>query len=221
MKKQFNDFANRCPFGPLWVFCGGGTAIFFSVYFIPQPCAWIPAVVGLLLLVLFVCFLIFCRSEDRVAIGTAGPATIGPLLAHLYVKYRAPALEPVLKGDGDMLIQLAFFFASLFGAAVYIFVVFGEKPSRYSPHKNRTCFIIFGLVLLGISLIDLTNSSALIQGPPLAFGIEAPPLTSLTLCRLGLALLSVILATWPKSAQELPKEAAGVGISDRNKHDLA
>jgi hypothetical protein len=202
MKRRVNVFIDRFTFGPLILFAGGGLAVFASMYVFPAPPGpLIAAIIGSILLSLFVVFLSLYRSGDRGAIGAAAPATIGPFLAHLYVKYRAPHLLTVLNSGGDLLIQLAFFFASLFGAAVYMFVMFGEDNVHHRTEKIRTCFVLFFIVFTVITIFDITDQAG-IAGPPITSWIDAPRLTCLTVSRTVLALLSVVVASWPKSCEE-------------------
>lgn len=203
MKKYVNDLILRYPFAPLITFAGGSSFLFALTYSLSKPWALAAMGAGVTLLLCFVVFLFLCRSGDRVAIGTAGPAIAGPLLAHLYVKYRAPQLQSFLQNGGDTLIQLAFFFGALFGAAAYVFSMFGKVNA---PHVSRKCqlsFIIFILVLGMGMLFDFTSQQGR-PGPDIllfSFHIEAPRLTSLTLGRMILALLSIVSATWPERQQ--------------------
>lgn len=184
-------------FVPLYFFTGGATLAIIVVYCTPPPWPLVATTIGAVLLVLFGVFLFRYRSGDRVAIGSAGPALLGPILAQFYVKFRAPHLESVLHNGGDLLIQLAFFFASLFGAAAYMFVLFAEDEEQHRAKKTSICFGILLVVLLYMSFFNLTDTSSP-AGPLIAFGIVAPPLTHLTCARIGVALISIVVAAWPK-----------------------
>lgn len=202
MNRHRDELVRRYPFGPVLVFGLGGTLAFACIYtFTTPPGPLIAALVGVVLLCLFVAFLAFCRTGHRGAIGTAAPAIIGPALASLYVTHRAPHLLPVLHGGGDLLIQLAFFFATLFGAAAYMFVMFGEKEVHHKTRKMQVVFVLFVVVILVLVFCDIT-SQAFRPGPPIAFGISAPDLSWLTVARVGLALLSIVLASWPSPAAD-------------------
>jgi hypothetical protein len=203
------------PFIPLFFFAVGGTSLFASMYLTPDPGPLIAAIAGVLLLCGFVVFLRLRRPRDRAAIGSVAPTIIGPLLAHLYVKFRADELQNVLAAGGDLLIQLAFFFASLFGATAYMFVMVGEDST--TSHYKIKMWVYLGLLFLllfGMNLFELTDRAGR-EGPVLAFGIEAPRLTNLTLSRVILALMSVIVATWPPPRQSVARTAGDTPSTDK------
>lgn len=208
MKVKKRSFSLGRSFVPLFVFLGGGIATLLALYLTPPPGPQIAAAVAMILSVLFVVFIMQYRSGDRASLGATGPAIVGPILAHIYVQTRAPSLKPLLAGGGDQLIQIAFFFASLIGAVVYMFVMFGEESAPHRTKKLGGYFGVLCLILFALSMVNLTDNIKP-AGPPIAFGIEAPPVTILTLCRIGLVVLSLFVALWPKSTvSEVCSESA-------------
>lgn len=202
-------------FLPLLLFVIGGLAIFAALYLEP-PTPKIAAVAGFILMVFLVLFLFLYRTTDRVSIGAFFPAIVGPLLTNLYVYRRAPkTLVDLLDGGGDQLIQIAFFFASLFGAIAYMFVLFREEEGAHRS-KKQILYVLFLVAVLLILVFWGLTEDVKHEGPPIFLDIRAPRVTILTLCRLALALQALVIALWPKQTlQEVSVASAGRGSTKR------
>ena len=73
------------------------------------------------------------------------------------------------------------------------------EDDRAPYHKRRVqaYAILLFVLFFAITFFDLLTDVKH-DGPTIAFGITAPRLTVLTICRALLAMLSILLAVWPR-----------------------
>lgn len=173
-------------------------------YVFPSPIAAIViAALGVLLFAAFGLYLLLLRRQESGSLGSSIPTLFGPLLAYAFVKFRSPTLWDLLENKhGDVLIQLAFFWAGVLGLIVYHMTTIRTLSSsgvseRHSMRANVSFLFIVGLLLITAFAPDFAPIGG--AGGPTILGLEAPPLTPLTVARFVLTLWSVILATWPSS----------------------
>jgi hypothetical protein len=169
---------------PLTVFLGGAAVVLAAIYWLPRPAPQIASVVGFLLAVGFVVYLRYVRKGDTASLGATFPTFLGPILAVKYVEHRgSQQLKDALAAGGEQLIQIAFFFAGLIGAIVYVFVLINDGHAQ--ERKRLAMFYLAGLfaLLIVMSLFDLTSP---ISTSKVIFAtvLEAPALSVLTIGRI-------------------------------------
>jgi len=178
---------------PFLFFIVGALVLVIGIYFTSWPRLF--AFVSLILAGVFVLFLAWCRPGQKVAMSSIGPALFGPALTSMYLSVRPSPLNDLLAeslvDSTDALIQLTFFFAALIGFIVQLSVTIAEKDDEAPTHLKRFLFFAF-VSIVGFLVFspDITAVSSA-PGPLLAWGISAPPLSHLTICRVILGLCSV------------------------------
>jgi hypothetical protein len=192
MKKAVAQFVERFRWLPLFVFPGGAIVVFLLIY----RSEYQSGAVGLAV-VLASFFLVYLlgRPSQVSSIGSVGPAVVGPWATKLYVDAHSPHLSQSLDGDGAVLIQLAFFFASLIGFIVQVLLMIGQKDE--AGWKKQLFAVLVFVVLLLLGFLPELTPQGTPAGPPITAGIHAPPWYGLTWCRMLLGLASLLLATIP------------------------
>lgn len=198
-QQRVREFIERHEWSPAAFFAGGPLIVFGVFYAFPQVVvARTCAVAGFLLFLGLVLYLFFFKREQTVSLGSSVPTIFGPLLATFFARQRSPELWAVVENGGASLIQLAFYFAGLLGLGIYHFTMLRTGPDHDTrvTAKRAASFIVFASLAAAPAWFGVFAPIKPPAGPSV-FGIETPGLTPLTVCRLILALWSVLLATWP------------------------
>lgn len=119
----------------------------FRVY---QPFIWFFVALCVLTLIWFIIFLKMRRPGELAAMAAILPNVVGPLLTEVYVKIQWPkALPPsplnlrtALDNGGDTLIQMAFFFTSVFAIAVYVY----RRMTKGEP-VDKVSYVVFVFII--------------------------------------------------------------------------
>lgn len=204
------------PWAPSILFVLAPASCIAAIYGGPETyLATAAAVIALLLFAGFVTFLTLYRREDRGSLGSSVPTLFGPLCAQWYVSIKndEPLLQ-LLHSGGDVLIQLAFFVAGLIGLVVYqysaIWEIKGDEVQR--KRASLKAVVLFTILFALLVVMMIPAFSPIGEAPlPRIFGwIQPPPATPLTMCRIALALVSVLIATWPRHQSSPHTESASV-----------
>lgn len=215
-KARIQAFIDRHPWWPVLVFAAVPAVLitlFYGAFMLhadPVPAFdWFVGVAGAVLFVLFLVYLGLFRREDRGSLGSSVPTILGPQAALWYVELKDPALWKVVEeAGGDVLVQLAFFLAGLLGLIIYYYSSIreikgeGEQRNRVQIKvKIVSTVVIASLVAMAwapnFAPHNVVGQPKMPTGPLLFGALESPYPTPLTVCRLLLALSSVLLATWP------------------------
>lgn len=156
---------------------------------------------GLCILVSFLIFVWRKRKDQLAAIATVVPNVIGPYFSQIYVSHQTwtpgtsspvPDLSKVLHDGGDVLVQIAFFFASLVAMAVYLLsrMTKGHQKDRVST--IFFLFIVFAMIL--------TNKDFFFSTYFRSRGF-LPDVTPFFVARFLIALNGIVLATWPGTSR--------------------
>src|SRR5215207_5912034 len=105
---------SRYPYAPMFLFVVTPAILVVLFYTLSPPGPLVAALFGAALLLLFVYYVLNIRQEDTASLGSAIPNFIGPLIAFLYIDGIESPLRETVHNGGEVLVQLAFAFASLF-----------------------------------------------------------------------------------------------------------
>ena len=190
-------------FAPLATFTLLPVAILWVAYAHPRS-QHASVITGACVLLVYIAFLLWKRRSELAAVVAVIPNVFGPLLTTLYVEHQVwvdpsapsvPNLKDVLHSNGDLLIQMAFYFASLLGMALYL-------TQRIFAKKIEAKDIVSWLVFLAIVLSMITlNRDFFFKVWVVGTGFF-PSVTPFFITRLLIALNAVALSTWPQNSNQ-------------------
>ncbi len=150
-----------------------------------------------LLLLAYAAYLYAFRSAHLAALGSIVPTVLGPVLAYQYLQAWQSPLWVIVEGGGDVLVQLAFFFASLVGLVIYLLMKSKEEDAA-DMLIARLGWAIVVIILLVLAMngraVTTADQGA---GPEFLPGAQAPRPSWFLLCRALLVWYPIVRSTFP------------------------